>query len=76
MLVQSWKGLEFYLFYWNSLNSVEVLEKFLISLLGLEKSLEFTALSTPAPFYVKLDYFAEENLAHPRCKNPQNSQVT
>ena len=28
------------------------------------------------PFSVKLDYFAEENLAHLRCKNPQNWHVT
>ena len=31
----------------KSLNSAKVLEKYLISLLGLEKSLKFTTLSTP-----------------------------
>ena len=54
------------------LNFSSHLEKYLIPLLGLEKSLKFTTLSTPEyashPFSVKLDYFVEENLAHPRCK--------
>ena len=48
----------------RSLNSVEVLEKFLISLLGLQKSLKFTTFSNQTPFSVKLDYFAEKNLPH------------
>ena len=48
----------------KSLNSVKVLEKYLISLLGLKKSLKYTTL-----FSLKYDYFAEENLAHPRFKN-------
>ena len=50
-------------------NLVQVLEKSSISLLGLEKSLKFTILSPPDTFCVKLDYFAEENQAHPQCKN-------
>ena len=34
------------------------------------KVLELTTLSTPDTFFsVKLDYFAEKNLAHPQCKN-------
>ena len=49
----------------ESLKSVSVLEKYLISLLGLEKSLKFSTLSMPDTFSVKSDYFAEENLAHP-----------
>ena len=37
----------------------------------MHKFLKFTTLIVCArhPFSVKLDYFAEENLAHPRCKN-------
>ena len=38
----------------RSLNSVEVLEKFL----------KFTTFSNQTPFSVKLDYFAEKNLPH------------
>ena len=34
----------------KSLNSVKVLEKYLISLLGLKKSLKFTTLFTPHYF--------------------------
>ena len=47
------------------LNSAKVLEKYLISLLGLENSLKFTTLSTPDTrrFLQKLHYFVEENLA-------------
>ena len=45
----------------ESLKSVSVLEKYLISLLGLEKSLKFSTLSMPDTFSVKSDYFAEEN---------------
>ena len=63
----------------KSFNLVKVLEKYLISLLGLEKSLKFTIIPcqhlTRHPFSVKFDYFAEENLAHPWCKNLQNSRV-
>ena len=40
-------------------------KKYLISLV-LENSLKFTTLTTPDIFSVKLDHFAEENLAHPR----------
>ena len=39
------------------LNSVKVLEKYLISLLGLEKSLKFTILSTPDPNHCKIRLF-------------------
>ena len=38
-------GLEFLKCLQKSLNSVKILEKFLISLVGLEKSLKFTTLS-------------------------------
>ena len=48
-----------------SLNSVKVLEKYLISLLGLENSLNFTALFMPHHFLWNYYYFADENLAHP-----------
>ena len=66
----SLKVLEFTSRLEKSLNSVKVLEKYLISLLGLEKSLKFTALSKPGTFFcIKLDYFDEESLAHPQCKN-------
>ena len=57
----------------KSLNSVYGLEKYLISLLGLEKSGLKNRNSQPSLrqtlFSVKLDYFAEENLAHSPCKN-------
>ena len=46
------------------------LEKALNFTSRLEKSLKFTTLSMPDNFFsVKLDYFAEENLAHPWYKN-------
>ena len=61
-----------------SLNSVKVLEKYLISLLGLEISLKFTTFTVHflrhTPFSVQLDYFAEENLGHSRCKNLVHEQ--
>ena len=47
------------------MNSVKVLEKYWISLLGNEKSLEFTHFLCQKPFSVRLYYFAEENLAYP-----------
>ena len=54
----------------KSLNSVQALEQYLTILLGLEKSLKFTTLSTLGFFLsVKLHYFTDANLAHPRCKN-------
>ena len=37
----------------ESLNSVQVLKKYLVSLLGLEKSLKFTTLQTPS-FFCKI----------------------
>ena len=37
----------------KSWNSVKVLEKYLISLLGLEKSLEFTTLSMPDTYFLQ-----------------------
>ena len=56
--MKSWKGLEFwYSCLEKSLNSVKVLEKYLISLLGLEKSLKFTILSTPDPIFCKIRLF-------------------
>ena len=60
----------------TSLNLVKVIEKYLqlISLLGLEISLKFTNCLRHAPFSVQLDYFAEENLGHPRCKNIVHEQ--
>ena len=60
----------------KSLNLVKVIEKYLqlISLLGLEISLKFTNCLRHAPFSVQLDYFAEENLGHPRCKNLVHEQ--
>ena len=45
----------------KSFNLVKVLEKYLISLLGLEKSLKFNNLSTPDHFWEKLDNFPKEN---------------
>ena len=52
------------------------LEKVLNFTSRLEKSLKFTTLSMPDNFFsVKLDYFAEENLAHPWYKKLQNSQI-
>ena len=42
----------------ESLNSFEVLGKYLISLLGLEKSFKYAT-----SFSEKLNYFANENLA-------------
>ena len=51
----------------KSLNSVKVLEKYWISLLGNEKSLKFTRFLCQKPFSVRLYYFAEENLAYPWC---------
>ena len=42
------KVLKFSIRFEKSLNSVKVLEKYLISLLGLEKSMQFTTFSTPA----------------------------
>ena len=49
------------------LKLVKVLEKYLISLLGLEKSLKFTTLSIPDTIFCKIScfFFARENLAHP-----------
>ena len=62
----------------KSLNLVtcKVIEKYLqlISLLGLEISLKFTDCLRHAPFSVQLDYFAEENLGHLRCKNLMHEQ--
>ena len=54
----------------KSFNLVKVLEKYLISLLGLEKSLECNNLSTPDHFWEKLNDFAKENLSseNGRCK--------
>ena len=47
----------------KSLISVKVVEKYLISLLGLEEVLEIHYLVYAIqPFSSKLDYFAEENL--------------
>ena len=37
----------------KSLNSAKVLEKYLISLLGLEKSLKLTTLSTPYTYFLQ-----------------------
>ena len=42
----------------KSLNSVKVLEKYLISLLGLEKSEILYLVYARHPFSVTLDYFA------------------
>ena len=53
------------------MNSVKckVLEKYWVSLLGHEKSLKFTHFLCQKPFSVRLyNYFAKENLAHPRVK--------
>ena len=47
----------------KSFNLVKVLEKYLISLLGLEKSLKSNNLSTPDHFWEKLNDFAKENLS-------------
>ena len=50
------------------LKLVKVLEKYLISLLGLEKSLKFTTLSFPDTIFCKIScffFFARENLARP-----------
>ena len=41
----------------KSLKLVKVLEKYLISLLGLEKSLEFTILSIPDTIFCKTSVF-------------------
>ena len=41
----------------KSLNSIQVLEKYLISLLGLEKSSKYTTLSTPDTFCCKITLF-------------------
>ena len=41
----------------KSLNLVKVLEKYLISLLGLEKSLKFTTLSMPVTIFCKVRFF-------------------
>ena len=41
----------------KSLNSVKVLEKYLISLLGLENSLKFTTLSMPDTIFCKIRLF-------------------
>ena len=43
----------------KSLNSVKVLEKYLISLLGLEKSLKLTILSKPDTFFCKIRLFCQ-----------------
>ena len=48
----------------KSFNLVKVLEKYLISLLCLQKSLKFSNLSTPDHFWRKLNDFAEENFFH------------
>ena len=46
----------------KSSNSIKVLEKYLISLLDLEKSLKFNSLFTTHHFLWKLlDYFSMEN---------------
>ena len=46
------------------------LKIYLISVLGPEKSLKFTTLSTPDTFFCKIRLLgADENLANPRCKN-------
>ena len=55
----------------KSFNLVKVLEKYLISLLALEKSLKVSNLSTPDHFWDELDDFAKENLItieNGRCK--------
>ena len=58
MVVQSWKVLNFRSCLEKSLNSVKVFEKYLISLLGLEKSLKFTTLSKNIFVYKQyLTYF-------------------
>ena len=46
----------------KSFNLVKVLEKYLISLLCLEKSLKFSNLSMPDHFWHKLNDFAKENI--------------
>ena len=51
------------------LNLVYFLENYLISLLGLEKSLKFITLSMPDTFFCKIRLFCCGNLAHPQCKN-------
>ena len=57
--VQSWKGLEFYYSFWK------VLDFFIRSW----KVLDPQPCPRQTPFSVKLDYFAQENLANPLCKN-------
>ena len=47
----------------KSFDLVKVLEEYLISLLGLEKSLKFSNFCTPDNFWDKLNYFFEENLS-------------
>ena len=72
LIVQPWKGLNSTTncHLEKSLNLVLVFEKYLISLLGHKKSLKFTTLSTPDTFFFKIRLiFAEENSAHPWCKN-------
>ena len=55
--VQSWKFLKLSIHVEKSLNSVKVLEKYLISLLRHEESLKFTTLSTPATIFCKTRLF-------------------
>ena len=51
---------------WIRLRSWKILDFFI----RLEKSLKsILVYATATPFSVKLDYFTEENLAGPRCKN-------
>ena len=72
LIVQPWKGLNSTTNYHleKSLNLVLVFEKYLTSLLGHKKCLKFTTLSTPDTFFFKIRLiFAEENSAHPWCKN-------
>ena len=69
-LVQSWKGLDFYQLSWK------VLEFGLGPWKGLDFSIRFwkvlqihNHVQARHLSSVKLGYFAEENLAYPRCKN-------